>query len=139
MESEWEGTIGEVENEEGDDDNDPNCDEVTIGSSTVAAGADVVPDAAYRLLNPVARRDGVGISYENIVDDDESDKSEMDEDEEEDEPEVETVGGITAVRSLSLDFFRSKLTTHVAIALKRNEVVWPRRLKKWQPVKILVD
>ena len=45
----------------------------------------------------------------------------MDKDKEEEEPEVETVGGITAVRSLSLDFFRSKLITHFAIALKRNE------------------
>ena len=122
----WRGAIGEVENDEGDEDdyNDPNGDNVTIGSSTIAAGADTtandVPDAVYRLQNPVSRRDGVGISYENVVDDDKSDESEMDKDEEE-EPEVETVGGITAVRLLSLDFFRSKLITHFAIALKRNE------------------
>jgi hypothetical protein len=122
--------------EEDDDDIDRNCDEVTIGSSTVAAGADDVHAAVHRLLNPVARRDGV-ISHENVVDDDESDESETDdEDEKEEEPEVENVGGVTAVRSLSLDIFRSKLITHFAIALKRNEVVWPRRLKKWQPVKI---
>jgi hypothetical protein len=59
-----------------------------------------------------------------------------DDDEEEAEAEVETVGGITPVRSLSLHFFRSKLITHFAIALKRNEVVWPRRLQKWKAVKI---
>ena len=137
-ESEWEGAIGEVENKEGDNDNnndddiDRNCDEVTIDSSTVAAGADDFPVAVYH-LNPVARRDGVGTSYKNVVDDD---KSEMDEDGEEEEREVETVGGITTVRLLSLDFFRSKLITHFAIALKRNEVFWPRQLRKWQPVKL---
>ena len=146
VESEWEGAIGEVENTDDDNDDDDNddddddinrnCDEVTIGSSTVAAGADDVPAAVHRLLNPVFRRDGV-ISHENVVDDDESDESEMDdEDEEEAEAEVETVSGITPVRSLSLHFIRSKLITHFAIALKRNEVVWPRRLQKWKPVKI---
>ena len=92
---------------------------MTIGSDTVAAGADTtandVPDAVHRLLNPVARRDGVGISYENVVDDDESDESEMDKDEEEEELEVDSVGGITAVRLLNLDFFRSKLITHSAL------------------------
>ena len=124
-ESEWEDAIGEVKNseDEDDDDIDRNCDEVTIGSSTVAAGADDVPAAVHRLLNPIFRRDGV-ISHENVVDDDESDESEMD-DEDEEEAEVETVSGITPVRSLSLHFFRSKLITHFAIALKRNEVVWP--------------
>jgi hypothetical protein len=52
------------------------------------------------------------------VDDDESDESEKDEDAKEEELEVETLGGITAVRSLSLDFFRSKLITHLLLRCK---------------------
>ncbi len=99
---------------------------MTAGDSVIAEHD--VPDAIHRLHHPMARRDGV-CTKENVVDDVDnvvSDNGEIGLMEEEEPFAVETVGGMTCVRTLSLDFFRSKLVTHFDIAYKRNEVKWPR-------------
>ena len=142
--SDWEGETFEIANEttscSHDDRNSVDGDVMTMDdTSTVTAGASVtaedVPDAIFRLHHPMARRDGI-CTTENVVDnvDNVSDDGEVGLMEEEEEPlAVETVGGITCVRTLSLDFFRSKLVTHFDIAYKRNEVKWPRRMKSRRP------
>lgn len=120
VESDWEGNKigGEFEYKGGDDkgNSSTNDDDVTIDTTTVAAGANRtandVPNTVYRILNPVVQCDGVSSSCKNVLDDDESDDVEIDVVKEEEESEV-----------LSLDFLRSKLVTHFDNTFKRNEVV----------------
>ena len=40
------------------------------------------------------------------------------------------INGRIAVRNLSLNYFRKKLIRHFNIAFHKQEVEWPRRLKK---------
>jgi hypothetical protein len=149
--SDWEGESFEVANETTNVDDDTRiADVTTMDDTAVTAGADVtaenngqlqageesgadlqvladVPNAIHCLHHSMARRDGV-CTTENVVDDNISDDAA-----EEEPPTAKTVGGITRVRMLSLDFFRSKLVTHFDIAYKRNEVKWPRRMKSRSP------
>ncbi|KAI2508513.1 hypothetical protein MHU86_5912 [Fragilaria crotonensis] len=155
--SDWEVESFEVANEttrhDDDGDNDDNrnftdgrdvvttMDDTTLTASAGEETADsnrqlVVPNAIHRLHHPMARRDGVVCLTENVVDDvdNASDADGTVGLMEEDEPlALKTVGGITCVRMLSLDFFRSKLVTHFDIAYKRNEVKWPQRMKSRRP------
>jgi hypothetical protein len=40
------------------------------------------------------------------------------------------------VKNLSLQYFRSKLIQHFDIAFKRNEIQWPGRRNRQEPVQI---
>lgn len=92
-----------------------------------------LPDAIYRLLNPVAQRANLGGHDPAPATHPASEDVEDEWTGDEDASAVRTVGGIHVVRNLTLPFFQSKLVRHFDIAFKRNEVQWPRRLARKEP------
>lgn len=137
--SDWEGEIGDVP--EGHLTAVPfaippsDVEGSGEATSTSMSRDGALPDAIYRLLNPVAERANLGghdpapatqLASEDV---DVEDQWTGDEG----ASAVRTVGGIHVVRNLTLPFFQSKLVRHFDIAFKRNEVQWPRRLARKEP------
>ncbi|KAI2494724.1 Plant transposon protein [Fragilaria crotonensis] len=153
--SDWEGIIGEMSVADGTaagttaaatstarNDNGTPTMAATRNSTDGGSGdnasstesSNTLPNAIHRLLNPaVARHDGNSTSACTTTAGDETAQEQTMEQLDGGPAAVRTVGGVHIVRHLSLPFFRSKLVRHFDIAFKRNEVQWPRHLKRKNP------
>lgn len=153
--SDWEGIIGEMSVADGtaagttaaatstarNDDGTPtmaatrnSTDGGSGDNASSTESSNTLPNAIHRLLNPaVARHDGNSTSACTTTAGDETAQEQTMEQLDGGPAAVRTVGGVHIVRHLSLPFFRSKLVRHFDIAFKRNEVQWPRHLKRKNP------
>ncbi|KAI2493280.1 Plant transposon protein [Fragilaria crotonensis] len=153
--SDWEGIIGEMSVADGTaagttaaatstarNDNGTPTMAATRNSTDGGSGdnasstesSNTLPNAIHRLLNPaVSRHDGNSTSACTTTAGDETAQEQTMEQLDGGPAAVRTVGGVHIVRHLSLPFFRSKLVRHFDIAFKRNEVQWPRHLKRKNP------
>lgn len=133
--SDWEGELGEVRQ---DDLRSYDEEAELLVYNNEEERQHEMPDAIYRLNNPVARRGYGGLDNDDIM------------------VPAATTGPTTTVAvlvqheidgaarqmraerprkvwELTLAAFRSKLITHFDIAYKQNEIVWPKRTRQPQP------
>ena len=139
--SDWEGELGEVRQDDlrsYDEDEESDVEDETLQQQHFVQLPAELPDALYRLNNPVPRRDYAGGNCDDagvvptapmvagvpIQNENNNDAPRI---------RIGTAERPQKVRELTLAVFRAKLITHFDIAYKRNEIVWPRRTRQPQP------
>ena len=111
--SDWEGDLGNIDEEDLDA---------------------YVPFAMRRLHNPAGSRNydtsGMGRGDDSDQEDDDSEPEQEDSEPNQEDGAPDQVVGPRIVRHLTQDFFRARLIEHFDILWNKNQVVWPRSVKK---------